>query len=403
MPFEIAISGVRAAQADLNVIGNNIANASTTGFKSSRAEFQDVYAASNVGAAGDAPGAGVSTARVAQEFTQGNVTFTNNGMDLAINGSGFFMVNDNGAELYTRDGSFGLDRNGYIVNSNSQKLVAYATDKLGNPTGALGPLQISMADTAPNPTTSVSVGVNLNSSAPALSAASFDPTNSATYTNTTATTIYDSLGGAHSMQVYFLKTGPGAWNVYNYVDGTAVGGANPITFGTSGALATPAGGAITLPSFTASGGGAPMNVTMDLGTATQFGSAFGINKITQDGYTSGHVSAIDIDKSGIIFARYTNGQSSVQGQIAIANFANPQALQPLGKNNWAATFAAGDVVRGTPGSSNLGVIQSGALEDSNVDLPDQLVKLIVAQRNFQANTQVIQTANAVTQSIINIR
>jgi flagellar hook protein FlgE len=403
MPFNIAISGVRAAQTDLTVIGNNIANTSTTGFKTSRAEFQDVYAASNIGGSGNTPGAGVNTARIAQEFSQGNVSFTNNGMDLAINGSGFFMVNDNGAELYTRDGSFGLDRDGFIVNANSQKLIAYATDTLGNPTGALAPLQISTADTAPNPTTDVTIGVNLDSSATALLPANFDPTDSATYTNTTATTIYDSLGGSHSLQMYFMKTGPGAWNVYNYVDGAAVGGANAITFNTSGTLATPVGGKVALPAFTPSGGGAAMNVTMDLGTATQFGAAFGVNKITQDGFTSGHVSGIDIDKSGVIFARYTNGQSRSQGQIALANFANPQALQPLGKNNWAATFAAGDVVRGTPGGSNLGVIQSGALEDSNVDLPDQLVKLIIAQRNFQANTQVIQTANAVTQSVINIR
>jgi len=310
----------------------------------------------------------VNTARVAQEFTQGNVSFTNNGMDLAINGSGFFMVNDNGAELYTRDGSFGLDRDGYIVNSNAQKLVAYKTDASGNPTGALGPLQISTADTAPSPTTSVTLGVNLDSSSAALVPANFDPTDSTTYTNTTATTIYDSLGGSHSLQMYFLKTGPGAWNVYNYVDGAAVGGANAVTFSTSGTLATPAGGTITMPAFTPAGGGAAMNVSLDLGTATQFGAAFGVNKVTQDGFTSGHVSGIDIDKSGVIFARYTNGQSAAEGQIALANFANPQALQPLGKNNWAATFAAGDVVRGTPGTSSLGVIQSGALETTDNDL-----------------------------------
>ncbi|MBI4696211.1 MAG: flagellar hook protein FlgE [Gammaproteobacteria bacterium] len=403
MPFNIAISGVRAAQTDLNVIGNNIANASTTGFKSSRAEFQDVYAASNIGGSGNTPGAGVNSSRIAQEFTQGNVSFTNNGMDLAINGTGFFMVSDNGTELYARDGSFGLDRDGFIVNSNRQKLLAYATDVSGNPTGALGPLQISMADTAPSATTNVDLGVNLDSSSPTLVPASFDPTDASTYTNTTATTVYDSLGGSHTLQIYFLKSGTNTWNLYNYVDGAAVGAANAMTFSSSGTLATPLGGTFTLPAFTPSGGGAAMNVTLDVGSATQFGATFGVNKITQDGFTSGHVSGIDIDRDGVIFARYTNGQSSAQGEIALANFANPQALQPLGKNNWAATFAAGEVVRGTPGSSNLGLIQSGALEESNVDLPDQLVKLIIAQRNFQANTQVIQTANAVTQSVINIR
>jgi len=403
MPFRTAISGLRAATADLNVIGNNIANVNTTGFKGSRAEFADVFAATNTATAGNGTGQGVNVSRVAQQFSQGNVTFTDNGLDLAINGQGFFIVDDGGSQLYSRDGAFGLDREGFIVNSNNQRLKAFGTDAAGNINSALGMLQVSTANAAPNATSNIALGANLDSQQTAPLVSPFDPNDNSTFNSTSATTVFDSLGGSHLMQFYFVKTGANAWNVHTAVDGTLVGGAQPLAFSSTGALTTPAGGELTLPAFTPSGGGAAMNVTLDMSETTQFGAPFGINRVVQDGYTTGRLVGVDIDAQGRVFARYTNGKSEVQGQVALANFANAQGLRSIGANNWAETFEAGSPLIGAPGSASMGQIQSGALEESNVDLSEQLVKLIVAQRNFQANTEVIQTADATTQSIINIR
>jgi len=403
MPFRIAISGIRAATGDLNVIGNNIANVNTAGFKGSRAEFSDVFAVSNTGVASHASGQGVNTARVSQQFTQGNITFTDNGMDLAVSGQGFFIVDDDGSQLYTRDGAFGLDREGYIVNAQNQRLKGFTADTAGNITGQLGSMRISASNTSPKATSTVDLGANLDSQDPAPLVTPFDPNDNSSFNFTTATTVYDSLGGGHLAQFYFVKTGSGSWDMHTAVDGTAVGAASPLVFGTTGAMTTPAGGTIALPGFTPAGGGAAMNLTLNVSEMTQFGANFGVDRVVQDGYTTGRLSGIDIDTSGNIFARYTNGQSHVQGQVALANFPNPQGLRALGQNNWAETYDAGSVLIGAPGSSSLGLVQAGALEDSNVDLSEQLVKLIVAQRNFQANTEVIQTADATTQSVINIR
>jgi len=405
MPFQTAISGLRAAQTSLNVIGNNIANVGTTGFKSSRAEFHDVYAVTGPGGASATnAGQGVNTARIAQQFSQGNITFTDNGLDLAISGEGFFILDDNGTRVYARDGAFGVDRDGFVVNSNDQNLNAFTADASGSITGVLAPLQISTANTAPSATTQTIMGVNLDSMASVPLTAPFDPADSTSFNNTTAASIFDSLGGSHLQQTYFVKTaGANTWDTYTLVDGATVSGPDALTFTTTGALATPAGGIITIPAFTPAPGTDPLNLTLDLGQSTQFGAAFGVNQLSQDGYTTGRLAGLDIDGEGIVFARFTNGQYEVQGQVALGTFANAQGLQKLGNNNWAETFASGNVLEGAPGSSSLGLLQSGALEDSNVDLSEQLVKLIVAQRNFQANTEVISTADSITQSIINIR
>ena len=402
MVFSTAISGMQAAMTDLNVIGNNIANANTTGFKKSRAEFSDVYAATNVGVGSNTPGAGVNTARVAQQFSQGTVDFTNNALDLAINGNGFFIMDDNGAQVYSRAGALGLDRQGYVVNSKDQKLVVYTADSAGNISGATGPMQVSTADIPPQASTSLTIGLNLDSSATVPTNA-FNPTDSSSYNNSTSATLYDSLGNSHTATTYYVKTGSNAWNSYLYVDGTSVSGPDALGFSNTGSLTSPAGGTITTPSFTPAGGGAPMTLSLDYSGATQYGSGFGVNSIVTDGYTTGHLSGLDVDGQGVIFARFTNGQSKIQGQVALANFANPQGLQPMGDNNWAETYSSGSALKSTPGTSNLGVIQSGALESANVDLSQELVNMIVAQRNFQANAQVISTADQVTQAVINIR
>ncbi len=403
MPFRVAISGLKAASADLRVIGNNVANAGTTGFKGSRAEFADVYAATGTGLQGNAIGSGVRLARVAQQFDQGNVEFTGNGLDLAINGEGFFVLDDNGANVYSRAGAFALNRNGFIANAQGHLLQAFEADAAGNITGATGPLQITTDDQPPRATSNMEVRINLDA-AETVPLIPFDPADATSYNSSTSTTVYDSLGNSFLSTMYYRKTAPNAWETYLHVDGTQVDGPDPLQFDSSGALTVPAApGVLTSPSFTPAGGGAPMTLSLNYANSTQYGNAFAVHGLTQDGYTTGRLTGLDIDGEGVIFARFSNGQSTVQGQVALGNFRSPQSLKPLGDTAWAETFESGQVQIGAPATSNLGLIQSGALEESNVDLSEELVDMIIAQRNFQANAEVISTADAVTQAVINIR
>lgn len=404
MAFRVAISGLKAASGDLDVISNNIANSNTTGFKKSRAEFVDVFAVTDLGASSTTPGSGVRLVNVAQQFTQGNISFTESNLDLAISGRGFFIVDDSGSQNYTRSGAFGVDRNGFIANSQGQQLMAFSADSSGNITGAASPLQVNTANIPPSPSTAATLNLNFDASETAPAVAPFDATNPLTYNNTTSTTIFDSLGNSHLASFYYVKTATdNTWNTFTFVDGTQVDGPDTLAFSTAGVLTTPASGTITTPSFTPAGGGAAQTLALDYSSTTQFGIPFAVNTLSQDGFTTGRLSNLDIDSDGIIFTRFTNGQSRVEGQIALADFPNPQGLQPISDTSWGETFASGAVVIGSPGTSSLGLIQSGALEEANVELSEELVKMIIAQRTFQANAEVIQTADAVTQSIINLR
>ena len=406
MSFNTALSGIQAASADLGIIGNNVANSATTGFKSSRAEFSDVYA-SLLGASDTTIGSGVRLQNVAQQFAQGNVTFTNNALDLAISGSGFFQLESGGAMIYSRAGNFSLDRDGFVVNNDGATLMARSADSNGAITGAVGPLQLDTDYVAPNPTSGLSANINLDAREAETDSSWLvvggvpDP---AGYNRSTTTTIYDSLGNDHTVGLYFSKldpvTNPNEWNVRTIIDGALVD-TTAVTFNTDGSYNAPALIPIT---FNPVGGATiPQSFDIDLSSSTQYGSDFAVNSLSQDGYTSGQLLGVTIDKEGIIFARYSNGQSQARGQIVLANCANVQGLQPLGDTAWAETFASGAPVVSEPGTAGLGLIQSSALEDSNVDLTDQLVRMIEAQRNFQANAQTIQAEDAVTQTIINLR
>ena len=401
MPFRTALSGLNAASGELRVIGNNVANASTVGFKKSRAEFADIFATSNLGVTANAIGTGVRIASVAQQFTQGNIEFTDNNLDLAISGQGFFRLDDNGVNVYTRAGQFGVDRDGYVVNSQQQRLTIFQADAGGNITGATGPLQLDRADIAPQATTQIDVRANLDASATPVPAATvFDPADATSYNNSTSLTIYDTLGSPHLATMYYRKTADNTWDQYMYVDGAAVSGPDTLTFDATGAIT---GGTPVAVSFTPSGGGAVMNVSIDYNNTSQFGSPFNVNALVQDGFATGRLSGIDINDTGVITSRFTNGQSRTLGQVAIATFNNPQGLRQLGDTGWAETFDSGAPLLGAPGTGAAGLIQSGAVEGSNVDLTEQLVGMITAQRNFQANAQVISTADTITQTIINIR
>lgn len=413
MSFPTALSGLNAAATDLQVIGNNIANASTTGFKESRAEFASIYATTGLAAGnGSEAGSGVRVANIGQQFGQGQITFTENSLDLAISGSGFFRLSDNGAITYTRAGAFGVDRSGYVVNSQGQRLTGYAADATGQITGGLGDLQLSTADVAPRQTTAMGVQANLDSRVTPLVSADFDPADASTYHKATSLTLYDSLGNPRQASLYFVGTGPGAWDMYLAVDGALVdadpdtvigagGNARSITFDGAGQLTSPATLATDL--IPGLGGSLPFATDIDLTGFSQYGSNFSFNSLKQDGYGSGRLANVDIGDTGVVSARYSNGQTLVLGQVALANFANPQGLQQLGDTSWAETFDSGPALVGAPGTGSLGAVQSGALEGANVDLTEQLVAMITAQRNYQANAQVISTNDAITQAVINIR
>jgi flagellar hook protein FlgE len=410
MPFRIALSGLNAAQSDLNVTANNVANTATNGFKGSRTEFADLFAVSLQGVSSNSSGNGVRVANVAQQFAQGNIEFTDSNLDLAISGQGLFILSDSGALAYSRAGAFQVDREGFVVNSQQQRLQVYPPLGSGGfNTGGLADLRLQTTDAAPQATSEVEYVLNLPANATPPAVAPFDPNDPNTFNQATSLTLFDSLGAAHTGTLYFTKTATqNQWNTRLYIDGTAVDGGVPgasitLQYSNVGALTAPAGGLAAFPPYTPSTGAANMAVTVDLSRTTQFGANFAVNSVTQDGFTTGRLIGIDITETGIVQARFTNGRSQPLGQVAIANFSNVQGLQQLGNTQWAETFASGQALRGQAGNSGFGLVQSGALEASNVDITEELVKMITAQRNFQANAQMISTADAVTQTIINIR
>jgi len=405
MPFAIALSGLNAASADLSVTANNVANVNTTGFKSSRAQFAEVFAVGTQSVSSSAAGSGVRLSVIAQQFTQGNIDFTDNALDLAIGGEGFFVVNDNGVRSYTRAGAFGVDNEGNVVNAQGGRLQAYpfAGAGLFN-TGTPQDLQLTIGASPPQATTRASFGINLPADAPIPVNPVFDPTDPSSFNHTTSFTAYDSLGAAHTTTVYFIKdAAANTWNTQVEVDGTPVGGAVQVVFNPDGSLALPVGGLMPLSPYVPATGADPIAMSLDFGAATQFGDAFGVNSLSQDGFTTGRLTGVSVDSEGVVFARFTNGQSTSLGKLALANFANPQGLQQLGNTTWGESSQSGDALLGEAGTASFGNIQSGALEASNVDLTAQLVQMITAQRNFQANAQMISTADTVTQTVINIR
>ena len=429
MSFQQGLSGLNASSKNLEIIGNNIANAQTFGAKSARAEFADVYANAMNGAGSNSIGIGVNLAAVSQQFNQGNITATGNAMDLAVNGAGFFQVSDGrNPTMYTRNGQFKIDRDGYIVNNQAQKLLGYPADGQGTiQPGQARPLQLPTAGIDPRATDAVSIEMNLDARAAATRPATGDridfddPT---TYNNATSVTVYDRLGQDVALTYYFQKASvddlgnplADAWNVYVTANGEPIsvdGGGVPLPSTTiqfssiDGTPISPTGPvAIDIPVTTRPGGGLSQpiaGVQLDLTSATQYGASFGVTNLSQTGFAPGQLTGIQIESNGIVMARYSNGQSRPAGQLELANFRNPQGLQPLGGNAWAATFTSGDPVVGAAGDGNFGVLQAGALEESNVDLTGELVSMITAQRIYQANAQTIKTQDSVLQTLVNLR
>ena len=464
MSFQTGLSGLNASSKSLDVIGNNIANANTVGMKFSRTEFSDLVAGS-LGAAGGGnnAGIGVAVAAIAQQFTQGNINITGNNLDVAVNGGGFFQVTlPDQSVAYTRDGQFKLDSTGNLITNTNANVMGYPTDLLGNRT-SITPQKMTIPTNAPIPasvTTAIKAEFNLDARSPI--AASVTPPTPISTSGTTLT-AYDSQGVEVPVSLYFVKTGPDvtanppvAVDTWDAFDGTTLAAgkaalatngatyathnanaawnaANPgpnqkptfsaagtgtfpgaqlalvpsgnlfqVTFDVNGKLLTPAANtALTLNSTNPAIGA--FTASLDMSKATQYGTAFAVSNLTQDGYTAGDLTGINIDGTGVITTRYSNGQTQARGQILLADFRNVQGLTQLGGGNWTESFSSGQPVLGSPGVGKFGAVRSGAVEESNVDLTGELVNMMTAQRNYQANAQTIKTQDQVMSTLVNLR
>ncbi|KPP97699.1 flagellar hook protein FlgE [Marinobacter sp. HL-58] len=617
MAFNTGLSGLRASSVDLDVTGNNISNASTVGFKGSKAEFGDLYASGFLGSGSNPIGDGVRVQDVKQSFGQGNISFTDNGLDMAIDGDGFFVLNNGGEVRYSRAGQFGIDKDGFVTNNQNMRVQGFVADDDGNLSGIQDDLQIETDNLAPKRTTNLRSDLNLDSresvlesqvrnwnslsvddlrdesvtfeydgqsstididadeavsdivgklqSASGVSASAatslpvgdmsdadfstfrltvgdessprdidldgvttveelesrirqisdqsisasvdedgvlsithnsgetlraeyendsdpdfdesatgvvsintdrtvtgvdststtvaeafnvaperinaFNPQDQRTYNHATSTTIYDSLGNSHDMTQFFVKqpspgggVGTSEWSVYTQIDGEFVGGTDETPhrarFNQDGELQSVNGdpnGEILIDDWTPKDADGTPNgadgppadgeeittpipdpptssaFVLDLGNTTQYGSEFGVNDQQQNGYATGRLSGLDVSDEGVLFARYTNGQSKSLGQVALASFNNTNGLSPVGETTWVETFESGQPIIGAPDTGTLGSINASSVEESNVDLSEELVNLIIAQRNYQANAKTIETSDAVTQTIINLR
>ena len=421
MSFQQGLSGLYATSKNLDVIGHNIANANTYGAKSSRAEFSDVYAGALIGSTVNSAGIGVNVHTIAQQFTQGTTTTTGNPLDLAINGRGFFQVQTPvGGTAYTRNGQFKLDREGFVVNNSNDKLLARPwNEAAGRADGETQPIRLQAGLGSPVATGAgddpvlrgVRLAINLDARKEVPTAPlSFAQTD--TYNFSTSQTLFDSQGAPLTMSYYFRKNAVNDWGVFATINGQPFDGAGgtgrvtSLAFNADGALTAPTAmptidvmdpraTALASPLFAA----LPINLT---GTS-QYAAGFSISDLKQDGYAPGELTGIALDNSGVVKATYSNGRSSNLSQLALTDFTNLQGLQPLGANLWQATFSSGPPTGGgAPGTGTFGVLQAGALEESNVDLTGELVNLITAQRMYQANAQTISTQSEVLQTLVNL-
>ena len=435
MSFNIALTGISAASTDLSTISNNIANNATTGFKRSRAEFADVYAESTFSSASSTTGQGVRVTDIRQEHNQGDLQMTDRNLDLAVEGLGMFRMDDNGTALYTRSGNFSLDREGFIVDNQGNNLTGFGVDANAEILPIIGDLQIDYSDLPTSQSSRIDLIANLDSDAEVPgetydpvtgdavtdSATAFNVTDPASYNFQASTLVYDSLGSPEVANTYFQKNNGTDWTAFTYVGDQYVSvagatgadnGTEPkgvkLVFGTTGTLdnslsdTTDDGTFITEAYDPASGSAAPMALTFNFGKVATSNNEFGVNSISQDGFAAGRLEDFDIASDGVIYGRYTNGESQAMGQVVLSNFTNESGLRQIGNTNWTETYASGAPATGAPGSASLGNLQSGTLEGSNVDITQELVSMITAQRSFQANAKVISTGDTLTQTVINL-
>ncbi|PLR30608.1 flagellar hook protein FlgE [Chimaeribacter californicus] len=412
MSFSQAVSGLNAASSNLDVIGNNIANSATSGFKSASISFADMFAGSKTGM-------GVKVASVTQDFTDGTTSTTNRGLDVAISGNGFFRLTDSsGGVFYSRNGQFTLDENRNLVNMQGLSLTGYPATGTP-PTIAQGaqPVALSIPNTmlSAKATSTGSMVANLNSGHDVVTTTPFNANDATSYSYVNTITTYDTLGNSHDMNVYFAKTANNTWDAYS-VDGSVSGAtANKLgtmNFSTSGALvstvdangnATATGSTFTLPMGALNGADAQTVQLSMVGSLQQNTGTDSIGTLSQDGYSAGDMTGYQINDDGTITGVYSNQQTQLLGQIVMSNFANTEGLESAGNNVWQATQSSGQAITGVAGGSGFGSLTSGALEASNVDLSKELVNMIVAQRNYQSNAQTIKTQDQILNTLVNLR
>ncbi len=430
MAFQQGLSGLASSSKAIDVTSNNIANSSTVGFKAASAQFADVFASALSGAStGLQIGIGGTVNAVRQAFTQGNLATSNNPLDLAINGNGFFrMERTDGSIAYTRNGQFDIDRNGFIVSPIGDRLSGFpvATQQGGVTIFAGQPsaLRIDNSNIPPRATqgaTGVTIAANLDSrdinpqfmDPPGTSP--FDPTADPipvnSYNATTSLTVYDSLGNPFALTLYFVRN-PGAsatdpqpreWTVWASLDGDEPTNVGELEFNSNGTIDDPTTGRLNFARAGLASGADDLDFDIDLSRVTQFGSAFAVTNLGQNGYTTGQITGLVTTRDGIVQGRYSNGETRDIGRIALANFTSPNGLISLGNNLWAESPESGQPIVGAPGTGVLGVLSSGTVEESNVDLTQELVNLIIQQRNYQANAQSIRAQDQILQTLVNLR
>ena len=417
MSFYTSLSGLQAAQTDMSTISHNLANVATTGFKKSRTDFADVIASSLSVDPTKMIGSGVVVKGNVQQFGEGNLTTTSSSLDLAVSGDGFFAVKTSSSTPqldYTRNGAFQVNSNRFVTDAQGSYLQAYPVDSEGNvtATGVDGLQNVQLPETSGSPVATTAVGLKLNlSSGAARPTGTFDRTDASTYNNSTATTIYDASGNAETLTNYYVKGATDAsentsWTVHSFVGNQELtkGGTagTTLTFNSSGVMTAPST-AISYDSFQPAASPTAQTISFDLAGSSQYSSAFAVASRSQDGKAAGELSGVTVDKNGLITASFTNGDTKMLGVVALANFTNAAGLKQLGNSYWSSTGVSGPAIMGSANQASFGNLMTGTLEGSNVDITEELVGLIAAQRNFQANAKALDTASQISQTIFNIR
>ncbi|NTS65242.1 flagellar hook protein FlgE [Sphingomonas sp. HHU CXW] len=415
MSFYTSLSGLQAAQTDLSTISHNLANVSTNGFKKSRSEFADVMASNFTSDPRRMVGSGAVLQQNRQQFSEGSLLTTGNSLDLTVAGDGFFAVrmpNAVGTQAYTRNGSFSVDPNRFITDSQGSRLQAYAVETDGTvpANSAVGDVRIPLNSGEAVATGSVTLQMKLNAAATQI-AGNFNAADASTYNTATSSSIIDAAGNTTTLTNYFVKDAPNdpsgatSWTMYSYAAGAPLNNGNgtKVTFDGDGNMTAPIGAFAlsTTPAGTA--GAAQQTISLDLTGSTAAKQPFAVVSRSQDGRAKGEFSGVAVDESGIITASYSNGDSVKLGKVALANFVNPTGLKQNGGNYWTTTGLSGQATMGTSNENGFGKLMSGTIEGSNVDITEELVNLIAAQRNFQANSKALDTASQISQTIFNIR
>ena len=398
-----AVSGLNTYGNAMSVIGNNIANVGTAGFKSSRASFADLVSASLGGGSSTGQvGLGVFLNDVQTSFTQGSLSNTGNPLDLAIDGDGFFqLTNNTGTASYSRAGQFQVNNLGEIVDPGGRFLQGYQASTTGVILGTVGNIRLSTGTIAPQATSTASVVANLNAAA-TVPAAVFNAATPTTYNFSNGMTVYDTLGAQHQLRLYYVKAAAAnTWNLHSQIDGGATTAQTNLVFNSSGVLTT--GGAQTFSLAITGGAATPQAVAMDFSAITQYGAASNLTSQTQNGFASGSFQKLSVDSGGRVVAQFSNGQTRTLAQVVLSRFTNPDGLTRSGENGFAETVDSGAPLAGAPTNNGLGRLLSQTIEQSNVDLGKEFVDMIITQRAFQANSKTITTSDEMLQELLSLK